>query len=275
MRNQSLRNFNQRGSRFGMTGKQIAFLAILAVLTFSVVLGGGYYVLSDSGLIGGADSELVAQSPATPTMTSTSEPSPSSTMTPETVEGNLLPATWTPTPTLTEVPIDTASWTLNRDDLTADFEATTLEELGIVSENLLFEGEYPLINIFSYIDSSDEFEGIYGWTFLIEDESDQADFDAEIQEMNLFTDQMIEDLAVQEVIDQQELGMPEDLGDSSRAITVVAMIDDVDFRFDMVLFRRDTAGVYCVTIYLDGEISVVPIQDVALTIDAHIQESYP
>jgi hypothetical protein len=275
MRNQGVRNFNQGRSRFGMTGKQIAFLVILAVLTFSVVIGGGYYVLSDTGLIGGADNELVAQSPATPTMTSTSKPSPSSTVTPETIEGNLLPATWTPTPTLTEVPIDTTSWTLDREDLTADFEATTLEELGIVSGNLLFEGEYPLVNIFSYIDTNDEYEGVYGWTFLIKDEASQADFDAEIEEMDLFTDQMIEDLGVEEVIDQEELGMPEDLGDSSRAITVVARIEDVDFRFDMVLFRRDTAGVYCVTIYLDGEIAVVPIQDVALTIDAHIQESYP
>jgi hypothetical protein len=275
MRNQGMRNFDQGRSRFGMSGKQIAFLAILAVLTFSVIIGGGYYVLSDSGLIGGANAELVGQSPATPTMTSTSEPSPSPTVTPEMVESNPLPATWTPTPTLTEAPIDTASWTLDRDDLTADFEATTLEELGIVADNLLFEGEYPLINIFSYIDSNEEFEGVYGWTFLIEVESDQADFDAEIQTMDLFTEQMIEDLSVEEVIDQQELGMPEDLGDSSRAITVVARIEDVDFRFDMVLFRRDAAGVYCVTIYLDGEIAVVPIQDAALKIDAHIQESYP
>jgi hypothetical protein len=275
MRNQGMRNFDQGRSRFGMSGKQIAFLAILAVLTFSVIIGSGYYVLSDSGLIGGANAELVGQSPATPTMTSTSEPSPSPTVTPEMVESNPLPATWTPTPTLTEAPIDTASWTLDRDDLTADFEATTLEELGIVADNLLFEGEYPLINIFSYIDSNEEFEGVYGWTFLIEVESDQADFDAEIQTMDLFTEQMIEDLSVEEVIDQQELGMPEDLGDSSRAITVVARIEDVDFRFDMVLFRRDAAGVYCVTIYLDGEIAVVPIQDAALKIDAHIQESYP
>jgi hypothetical protein len=275
MRNQGMRNFDQGRSRFGMSGKQIAFLAILAVLTFSVIIGGGYYVLSDSGLIGGANAELVGQSPATPTMTSTSEPSPSPTVTPEMVESNPLPATWTPTPTLTEAPIDTASWTLDRDDLTADFEATTLEELGIVADNLLFEGEYPLINIFSYIDSNEEFEGVYGWTFLIEVESDQADFDAEIQTMDLFTEQMIEDLSVEEVIDQQDLGMPEDLGDSSRAITVVARIEDVDFRFDMVLFRRDAAGVYCVTIYLDGEIAVVPIQDAALKIDAHIQESYP
>jgi len=275
MRNQGMRNFDQGRSRFGMTGKQIAFLAILAVLTFSVIVGGGYYVLSDSGLIGGANAELVGQSPATPTMTSTSEPSPSPTVTPEMVESNPLPATWTPTPTLTEAPIDTASWTLDRDDLTADFEATTLEELGIVADNLLFEGEYPLINIFSYIDSNEEFEGVYGWTFLIEGESDQADFDAEIQTMDLFTEQMIENLSVEEVIDQQELGMPEDLGDSSRAITVVARIEDVDFRFDMVLFRRDAAGVFCVTIYLDGEIAVVPIQDAALKIDAHIQESYP
>jgi hypothetical protein len=275
MRNQGMRNFDQGRSRFGMTGKQIAFLAILAVLTFSVIVGGGYYVLSDSGLIGGANAELVGQSPATPTMTSTSEPSPSPTVTPEMVESNPLPATWTPTPTLTEAPIDTASWTLDRDDLTADFEATTLEELGIVADNLLFEGEYPLINIFSYIDSNEEFEGVYGWTFLIEGESDQADFDAEIQTMDLFTEQMIENLSVEEVIDQQELGMPEDLGESSRAITVVARIEDVDFRFDMVLFRRDAAGVFCVTIYLDGEIAVVPIQDAALKIDAHIQESYP
>ena len=275
MRNQDMRNFSQGRSRFGMTGKQIAFLAVLAVLTFSVIIGGGYYVLSDSGLIGGAATRLVGQSPATPTMTSTSKPSPSPSVTPETVESNLLPATWTPTPTLTEVPIDTASWTLERDDLTADFEATTLEELGIVSDNLLFEGEYPLINIFSFIDSNEEFEGIYGWTFLIEDESDQAAFDSDIREMDLFTEQMIEDLSVEEVIDQQELGMPADLGDFSRAITVVAKIEDVDFRFDMVLFRRDAAGVYCVTIYLDGEIAVMPIQDVALKIDAHIQESYP
>jgi hypothetical protein len=266
-----MRSSGGRRRRFGMTGRQIAFLAILAVLTFAVVIGGGYYVLTDSGLLVGKENELVAHSPATPTMTSTSKPQPTATITPEESETNLLPPTWTPTPTLTEVPLDTSFWTLNSDDLTDNFEEITLEELGLDSEPDLFEGKYPIVDIFSYTDSNDEFESIYGWIFLIEDETDQADFDTAIQEMDLFTDQLIEDLSVEEVIDQQELAMPEDLGDSSRAITVIALIEEVNFRFDMILFRRDSAGVYCVTIYLDGEIPVIPLQNLALTLDAHVQ----
>lgn len=263
---------NQRRRIFGMTGRQFAFLAVLAVLTLSVVIGGGYYVLTDSGLIGGTENESVAKLQPTPTVTTTSKPKPSSTMTPDEDETNLLPPTWTPTPTLTEVPLDTSTWTLTSDDLPTDFEETTRGELGLGAEPYLFEGEYPLIDIFSFIESNDEFESIYGWTFLIEDEADQAAFDAAIQEMELFTDQLIEDLVVEEVIDQQELDMPESLGDSSRTITVVARIEDVVFRFDMILFRRDTAGVYLVIIYLDGEIPIVPLEDLALTLDARIQE---
>jgi hypothetical protein len=266
-----VRSYEPQRRRFGMTGRQIAFLATLAVLTFAVVIGGGYYVLTDSGLIGGKEGDLVAHSPATPTATSTSKPQPTATLTPEEIESNLLPPTWTPTPTLTEVPLDTSTWTLSIDDLTTDFEETTLEDLGLDSEPDLFEGKYPIVDIFSYIDSNDEFESIYGWIFLIEDETDQDDFDTAIQEMDLFTDQLIEDLGVEEVIDLQELVMPEDLGDSSRAITVVAIIEDVFFRFDMILFRQDNAGVYCVTIYLDGEIPVIPLEDLALTLDARIQ----
>ncbi len=257
--------------RFGMTGRQIAFLATLAVLTFVIVIGGGYYVLTDSGLIGGKENELVAHSPGTPTMTSTSKPQPTATLTPEENEDNLLPPTWTPTPTLTEVPPDTSDWTLSSDDLPAEFEETTLQELGLGSEPDLFEGEYPIVDIFCFIDSNDEFESIYGWTFLIVNDEDQADFDSNIQEMDLFTDQLIDDLGVEEVIDQQALEMPEDIGDSSQAITVVARIEDVDFRFDMILFRRDSAGVYCVTIYLDGENPIVPLQYLALSLDTHIR----
>jgi hypothetical protein len=267
-----VRSYGQQQRRFGMTGRQIAVLATLAVLTFAVIIGGSYYILTDSGLIGDKENELVAQSPVTPTVTSTSKPQPTATLTPEESEGNLLPPTWTPTPTLTEVPLDTSTWTLSGDDLTNNFEEITLEELGLDSEPDLFEGKYPIVDIFSYTDSNDEFESIYGWIFLIEDETDQDDFDTTIQDMNLFTDELIEDLGVEEVIDQQALEMPEDLGDSSRAITVIARIEDVDFRFDMILFRRDSAGIYCVTIYLDGEIPVIPLQDLALTLDARVQE---
>lgn len=192
-------------------------------------------------------------------------------MTPVAEEGDLLPPKWTPTPTLTEVPLDTTTWTLNSDDLPTDFEETTREDLGLGSEPYLFEGEYPLINIFSFIESDAEFESIYGWTFLIADEPEQTAFDDAIQEMILFTDELNEDLTVEEVIDQHELEMSESIGDSSKAITVVALIEDIDFRFDMILFRRDTAGVYCVTIYLDGEIPVVPLEDLALMLDGRIQ----
>ncbi len=261
----------ERRRRFGMTGRQIAFLAVLAVLSFAVVIGGGYYVLADSGLLGGEENELVAHSPETPTMTSTSKSQPTATLTPDENEGNPLPPTWTPTPTLTEVPPDTSGWTLSSDDLPVEFEETTLDELGLDTEPDLFEGEYPIVDIFSYIDSNDAFESIYGWIFLIQDEPDQADFDTAIQDMDLFTNQLIEDLGVEEVIDQQELEMPEDIGDSSRSITVVARIEDIDFRFDMVLFRRNSAGVYCVTIYLDGENPIVPLQYLALSLDTHIR----
>jgi len=257
--------------RTSMTSRQVAFLAILAVLTFAVVIGGGYYVLTDSGFIGGEESEIVAHSPETPTMTSTSKPQPTATLTPEEGEDNLLPPTWTPTPTLTEVPPDTSNWTLSIDDLPVDFTETTMQDLGLKSEPDLFEGEYPIVDIFCFIDSNEEFESIYGWTFLIENEEDQADFDSTIQDMDLFTDQLIEDLGVEEVIDQQMLEIPEDIGESSQAITVVARIEDVDFRFDMILFRRDNAGVYCVTIYLDGENPIVPLQYLALSLDTHIQ----
>ena len=261
----------QGRSYFGMTGRQFGFLAVLALLTISVVIGGGYYVLTDSGLIGEQGDGLVANSPATPTLTSTSEPQPSPTLSPEEDEGNLLPSTWTPTPTLTEVPPDISDWTLRIEDLTDHFEVTTMVDLGLDSEPYLFEGEYPIIDLFSFIDSNDEFESVFGWTFLIEDEEDQVDFDDTIQEMELFTDQLVEDLSVEEVIDQEELEMPEGLGDSSKYTTVVAKIEDVYFRFDMILFRRDGAGVYCAIIYLDGEDPVIPLQDLALTLDTRIQ----
>ncbi|NIS80573.1 MAG: hypothetical protein GTO14_10300 [Anaerolineales bacterium] len=252
---------------------QVAFLAVLTLLTFGVVLGGGYYVLSDSGLIGEPRDLLAAYIPPTATTSPESPKSPSATTTPKATEGVALPPTWTPTPTHTEVPIDPSGWLLSLDDLTAGFEEVPMEEFGFNADGLIFGGEYPLATVFSFLRSDDEFEGIFGFTILIEEPADQAAFDANLQELDLFSEDMRTDLSAEEIFDQRQLSGISGIGDASTGVTVGAKIEDVDFRLDIISFRRGAAGVFLVAIYLDEDTPVLPVQDAARTLDSHILRS--
>jgi len=159
-----------------MTKGQITLLAVLAVLSFAVVIGGGYYVLADSGIIGGKTNDLVAQPPATATLTSSAVNSPTST--PEEIGGKLLPPTWTPTPFgLSE--IDYVQWSIRLADLPLGFKKSPVEEFNSESGLIGEDGRGELVNSFFFTKEGDDLQFIFGVTGLVL-EHEQQEFDTQI-----------------------------------------------------------------------------------------------
>lgn len=257
-----------------MTCSQVLILTFLALMTFAVVIGGGYYVLSDMGVLGGTE-DLPAALPQ-PTVSQPPKITTASTATPTNAatQGVVLPPTWTPTPTITQIPYDSSQWLLTLEDLTPGFDEVPMEEFGFEADGLLFGGEYPLASVFSYLREDEEFEGLFGFTIVIEDPQDQSEFDDELQEVELFSMDMQEDIGADEILDQRDLQGLSNIGDISRGTTVGAVILDVEFRLDIVVFRRKMAGVFLVAIYLNEDVPVVPVQDAARTLDSNIQASF-
>ena len=260
-----------RRSPFGMTGSQVAVLAILALLTFGIVIGGGYYVLSDSGLIGGTENNLAAQSPATQTNTPDGGSPPVPTSTPEV--GGKLPPAWTATPFgLAE--IDYVQWAIQLSDLPMGFKNVPVEDFEPESGFIGDEGEAEVVNAFSFSKEDENFQVVYGFTGLVLEHEQQA-FDDAIIMSDDELDEIINSFEHNGILEQGKIDNLEELGDAAMGYSYLLDVEGIDFRFEFILFRRDIAGAMIFTAYVDGMPAVVPLRDLAFVLDQRIIPTLP
>jgi len=266
-----MHNSGQSRGAFGMTRGQITLLAILAVLSFAVVIGGGYYVLADSGVIGGKENEIVAQPPTTITPTSTDEPSPTST--PEKAAGNLLPPTWTPTPFgLSE--IDYVQWSLQLSDLPEGFKKSPIEEFDTESGLIGEDGHGVMVNSFAFAKEGDDSQFVFGITGLVL-EHEQQEFDEQISQPDMLVEEIVNSLDHNGILEQEEIGDLEDLGDVAVGCRYLLDMEGIELRLNVIVFRRDIAGVMIFTGYVDGYPEAVSIRELAHTLEQRILPTLP
>lgn len=259
-----------RGS-FGMTRGQMTILAVMAVLSFAAVIGGGYYVLSDSGIIGGKESEIIAQPQTTLTPTSSGESSPTST--PEKGDSILLPPTWTPTPFgLSE--IDYAQWSLQLSDLPEGFEKSPVEEFDSESGLIGEDGRGAMIKSFAFTKEGDESYFVFGITGLVL-EHEQQEFDAQISQPDLLVEEVVNSLDHNGILEQEEIGDLGDLGEVAVGYRYLLDMEGIELRLNVVVFRRDIAGAMIFTGYVDGYPEAVSIRDLAYVLDQRILPTLP
>ncbi len=254
-----------------MTRGQITILAILAVLSFAVVIGGGYFVLADSGIIGGKGNEIVAQPPTISTPTSSGEPSPTST--PEQVGGNVLPPAWTPTPFgLSE--IDYVQWSLQLSDLPGGFNKAPVEEFDSESGLIGEDGRGAMINSFAFTKEGDEFQFVFGITGLVL-EHEQQEFDEHIFQPDLLVEEVVNSLDHNGILEQEEIGDLGDLGDVAVGYRYLLDMEGIELWLNVVVFRRDIAGAMIFTGCVDGYPEAVSIRDLAFVLDQRILPTLP
>ncbi len=260
-----------RLSSFGLTGGQIAVLAVLALLTIGVVIGGGYFVLMDSGLIGGTENKPVAQSPATPTITSEGESPPTPTSTPE--AGGKLPPAWTSTPFgLAE--IDYMQWTIQLSDLPMGFKNDPVEDLEPESGFIGDDGNVEMVNAFSFSKEDDEFQVVYGFTGLVLEHERQT-FDEGISMSEIEVDEIIDSFEHNGILERGTVDNLEQLGDVAMGYSYLLDVEGIDLRFEFIIFRRDIAGAMLFTAYIDGVPTAVSLRDLAYVLDQRIIPTLP
>ena len=261
----------QRPGSFGMTRRQIAVIGVLAVLTLGVVVGGGYYVLSDSGLIGGSENEPVAQSSITPTVTSAGESLPAPTLTPE--SGSILPPEWTPTPFgLAE--IDYAQWAIQLSDLPLGFKKEPLEESYTESGLIGEDGKGAMVNSFFFTKEGEDAQFVLGVAGLVL-EHEQEEFNTHISQTDFLVEEFVDPFDHKGILEQEEIVDLDGLGDIAVGYRYLLDMEGVELRVDLITFRRDIAGVFIIMGYGDGFPAAVSIRDLAYLLDQRIFPTLP
>jgi len=208
---------------------------------------------------------------ATPTPTPTHTPTPTLTPTPTITPSPTPTATPTNTPTVTPTPRpDLSQAVLTIEDLPSGFEAIALEEIGITKDDLS-NNEFKVESTFAFLEPKN-FEFILGFTTLLPSRIDQAGFDLALRNPEFLAESLLQGMGGTEILEQNTLPHLNNIGDASAGLTVVANIEGIPMRMDVVVFRRDTVGAFIFVMYLNGDVPMVSIDEAANKLDARISK---
>ena len=216
-----------------------------------------------------AEAPIPTPTPLPPTPTPTPlPPTPTPTPLPPTPTPTPLPPTPTPTPLL-----DLSNVVLTLEDLPPGFEAVPSAEFGFTKEDLS-QDDLTVESLFVFLEA-EHFELVIGFTTLISTGLEQAGFDAALRQPDFLLESLIEGMGATDILEQKELSDLDDIGDAAGGLTVVANMEGIPMRTDFVVFRRDIVGAFVLVMYMDGDIPVVTIDDVAGKLDDRIERTEP
>ena len=205
---------------------------------------------------------FATQTAEAPTATPTPTPTPSPTSTP----------TDTPAPSPTPLP-DLSGAVLMLDDLPPGFAAMPLEQLGLTPKDLSGEG-FEAESVFAFLEPS-TFQLIMGFTLLVPDTIQQAGFDLALRNPEFLLNQFIGGMGATDVVEQQALPDLDDIGDASTGLAVVADLEGISMRIDMVVFRTGPVGAMVMLMYPDGIDPDFSIGEAARRLQEKLVEALP
>ncbi len=214
---------------------------------------------------------------STPTLTATPTDTPTATPTPTATEKPIDTPAHTPTPTPSptgplSVPTpspDLSRAVLTEEDFPSGFSEMSPEEMGISPEDLSQEN-FTIESMFVFF-SEQQLEFVMGFTALVPSEAEQAGFDIILNQPDILLALFISGMGTVDILEQEELTGLDDIGDSAAGVTVVANMQGIPMRIDLVVFRRDIVGAFAFVMYLEGSDPEVLIGDVGRKLDARIQ----
>ena len=181
------------------------------------------------------------------------------------------PSTITPTitPTVTFISeLDLSEASLSLEDLPDGFMEMSPAELGLTKEDLSGD-DFTVEDLFVFF-GADPLEIIIGFTTILPTQLDQVGFDVGLAQPEFLMESLVGGMGATDILDQKELVHLNDIGDASAGLTVVADMDGIHMRMDMAVFRRDTVGVVIFVMYIDGDVPVLTIEEVATKLDDRI-----
>lgn len=247
----------------GIEIRELKFPAITRPLRIISTLAGAVLIVSAVWL---SSPGLVPPTPSptpiiTPTLVVTA--SPTNTPTPT--------ASPTNTPTVTPAPLsDLSDAVLTLQDFPSGFEEIPPAAFGFTKEDLSQEG-FTVESLFAFLEA-EHFEFVMGFTTLLPTELEQAGFDVALRQPDFLLESLIVGMGAVDILEQKELPGLDDIADASVGLTVAIDAGGFPMRMDLVAFRRDVAGAFVLVMYVDGEVPIVPIGDVARKFDERIVE---
>ncbi len=181
-------------------------------------------------------------------------------------------ATPTNTPTVTPtMPLDLSKVVLTHEDLPSGFIAIPLDQLGITTDDLGGD-DFKIESTFTFLEASN-FEYVMGFTTLLLTALEQAGFDTALSHPDLMITAFATGLGVTEISEIEELANLDDIGEISAGYTMTVVMIGIPMHMDLAIFRRDVVGAMALVIYVEGNVPVVTVGDVARKMDARIVET--
>lgn len=197
-------------------------------------------------------------------------PKPTLPPTPTPKKPGIVPATPEAVETL-PTPAGPIEVSLQPEDFPPGFEQADPEELGITEESLSAE-DYKVENLFVYIyPELENFEMVMGFTMAFKGKLQQLGVDMVMEKPDLIIDEVISSMrATMEVTERQELTDLEGIGDKAVGVSEVADMQGIQFRMDILIFRRGGVLAFAMAMYMEGSIPLISIQEVGQKFDQRI-----
>lgn len=149
------------------------------------------------------------------------------------------------------------------------FTDVSLEELGMSVSDLNSE-DFTVESFFALLEST-SFEMVMGFTTQLNGPLERTGFDLTLSQPETLIKAFLGGMGDISASEMKEL--PEfknAIGDSSVGMTVVANVEGMNMRMDVVVFRHDSIGSFVLAMYLDGQQPPVSLMDAVTKFDAKI-----
>jgi hypothetical protein len=131
-----------------------------------------------------------------------------------------------------------------------------------------------MVNSFAFTKEGDDSQFVFGITGLIL-EHEQQEFDAQISRPEMSVEEVVNSLDHNGILEQEEIGGLEDLGDVAVGYHYLLDMEGIELRLNVIVFRRDIAGVMMFTGYVDGYPEAASVRELAYTLDQRIFPTLP
>lgn len=149
-------------------------------------------------------------------------------------------------------------------------------------QQLLLKDNLPLNNFSAFVEPQ-KMEVVIGFTGMLSNQVQQAQFDAAIQktrspkfqqEIKKLADKLPSSQEVK-VLGYKSLPDMNNLAQSSTGFSIDTTIQEMPVNFDFISFRRSSVGALTAVVYLSGKQPSISVKDVATKLDGHLLQASP
>jgi len=163
---------------------------------------------------------------------------------------------------------DISAAKISLSELPAGFEELSPDELGMNEASIGMEPEAS----FAFVNTR-HLQMIFGVDFFVVKQIDRVNLDITLNQPEIGLKQMVSAIGTENVHDEKILTGLEDVGDVQVGMTMVADIEDIPMKVDMLVFRRGIVGAILVSMTMEGQDPNISLHDLGKLFDQHIQEA--